>query len=77
MLIVFIVRCYVLYLYFNSFYCFYMLIRFYCFAVFLRRLWSGGEASDRPDTRLELLTRISSIRFFPPLSHLESNKVHF
>ena len=30
------------------------------------------EASDRPETRLELLTRISSIRFVSPLSHFEN-----
>ncbi len=31
------------------------------------------EASDRPETRLELLTRTCSIRFVFPLSRLEPN----
>ena len=48
--------------------------------LFFRLTWETStnenlapEASDRPETRLELLTIISSIRFFVPLSHLESN----
>ena len=32
------------------------------------------EALDRSETRLELLTIISSIRFVFPLSHLESKR---